>query len=256
MSPILSSAQQLPSDAAALKQHVLKMVDAWNQQGNFANTQYVSFRYDPDQQDDAIPLTLVVYEDSGWHKEEVMEKLVLAKRIFESQCGISFNPVLILKTENRNGPVIDETRPGRYISEMVLEGSGMLLKPVLYFVKSNNSDSRTNAMAYVRTNPSSAVEARVHNSGFLYRSSSMHPDLHSGDIKPDALGVFEVLTHELGHILMQDEGHSATPGTFMSEDEKRTNVITAAQCKTMKQNIKAIKSQAEQLRASYRSSAK
>lgn len=237
-----------------LNQYLARVIQAWDLQDNFKDAALISYHFDPSLIKDAVPLTIVVYKDSGWITDTVVRKVEHAYSIFGGQCQIYLNPIMILQAKNKNGTVVNEPDPRPFMADSELELSSNLLKPVFYFVASENQNRANLAgAAYVFDKPRlTKEEEQAADAGFIYHSNAMGR-AHNGEIAPGKINEFEILVHELGHILLKQTIHLSAPGNFLSEDG-RTNVIQPAQCETMKKNITAMKKDVEQRRAAYRKS--
>jgi len=216
----------LGADLSSLKEIARK----WDSQPHYSKTKATYIKEDADFEDQ-IPLTLVILKGSGWTSKEVLSKLKRTQEIF-AQCKISLFPVLLIKTKNANGHVVNydyHDFPDTVLADYELENTPALSKPVVYFL-SKEEDNRYGAgVSWPPIHPWGKADPQIRNSVLLYRSKALRAKNNTSlsETKP---GFYEVLAHELAHILF-DEPHLKSEGHIMSTPTKvRTNNIKPYQC--------------------------
>lgn len=207
---------------------------AWDSQPGFSETRVLSIS-EGNRQGDDIPLTLVVYKNSGWTVQEVSEKWARTVQIY-SQCRIRFNPVLILSTRNAAGPIVNKDLPHSHFAPPTIENGVGMFKPVVYFAAAESENRNYGGYSWRRSDLSARTDAQKRNSVFIYRSYAIDADRSAPLEIPGSEGRYEVLAHELAHVLM-DLPHLDTDGHIMSNMNYRTNVILPSQCRAIRRNL-------------------
>lgn len=210
---------------------------AWDSQPGFSESRVVSIS-EGNRRGDDVPLTLVVYKGSGWTSQEVSDKLARTIQIY-SQCRIRFNPILILSTRNSAGPIVDKDFPHSHMPSPLIENGMGMFKPVVYFAAAESENRNYGGYSWRRSDLSARSDAQKRNSVFLYRSYAIDAERSVPLEIPGVEGRYEVLAHELAHVLM-DLPHLNTDGHIMSNMAYRTNVILPSQCRAIRRNILAM----------------
>jgi len=184
--------------------------------------------------DDALPLTLVLLDGSGWSVAEVVEEVRAAEQVF-SQCKVSFSSILLVEVaanqamEDMQAPPEEEDTKdsselwdARFNMDVeLLKGLGFS-RPLVFFRKFADSYS------YPESLFAGASDFFSPLSGTAYVTS------HSRGNWTDALST----AHELAHLLADDGGHNALPDNLLCLDYDQSDgnvcgsnaVLTAEQC--------------------------
>ena len=173
----------------------------WDSAPNFSETKVLKIINDKNLKNE-IPLTLVIFKDSGWTLDEVMAKLRRTAEIFGVQCGINFNPVMILETKDLYGPMFNNDFPHDHLAPESIEWAGALKKPLMYFAKSEVADYGSGGLAWSRASDGGRRSVSARNSGFLFRNFAIDKDSSVGFESSMTQGSYEILAHELAHILI------------------------------------------------------
>ena len=208
----------------------------WDSAPNFSETKVLKIINDKNLKNE-IPLTLVIFKDSGWTLDEVMAKLRRTAEIFGVQCGINFNPVMILETRSIGGPTFDREDPWDHIIYSSFESSGAVLKPLMYFAKNEVHDYGSGGTAWSKVTDGGRKYEEVRDTGILLRNFAIKSDYSVGLEAPMVSGRYEILAHELAHILM-DVNHELVAGNIMTKSaSERTNKVLPSQCERIQENF-------------------
>lgn len=206
----------------------------WNSSENFLNTKVLKLTNK--NLSNRIPLTLAIFKDSGWTLSEVEGKLQRTAEIYRTQCGINFDPVLILETESIGGATVNFDNPWSHIIFPNLEISKALLKPLIYFAKNEIKDTGRGGWSWPRSSDIGRKFAELRNSAMLFRNIALDKNFSVGFESPQTQGRYEILAHELAHVLMDSE-HTPALGDIMSKLKYRTNKILTTQCEKIQANF-------------------
>lgn len=231
----ISYAFAAPKIISVSEADIPEIEKAWDAAPNFSETKVLRFRNDQTLQRQ-IPLTLVIYKNSSWRLDEVMLKLRQAADVIGDQCGINFNPVVVLETKIENGPIVNRNALLDKLPPLNLVGTKALQKPIVYFAEKEVSDVSDGGVSiyYCKTHIEDCQRGLY--SVFLYRNLVFAPDKNNSDMTSFLPGKYEVLSHELAHVLLLQR-HVSEIGNIMSNDPLfRSNKITKSQCETIYKN--------------------
>jgi hypothetical protein len=169
------------------------------------------------------PLTVVLLKNSSWTTAEAVQKIRRTEQIY-AQCRVSFSPITLISLNQSLGSTMDIDHAEDYFANT---GPLSFPRPVvwLYDREKNNTNEGGFSMRFGAV----GLGSPLLDQAVLFRSYALAPEREYPISSPMLEGHYEVMAHELGHVLF-DEPHLIQDGNLMSVVRTRTNLIEPWQC--------------------------
>ena len=173
-----------------------------------------------------FPLNIVILDQSKWTKTEVIERVRRTESIYAT-CDVSFSPINIAVEHRPDLSSIDYNKKDDL--NLLLELS-LFMRPLIFFMNKNTATFSYPAWAWIDDSNVEDLRKRV---GYVFhpwkRVEEIDLALFAG------ITTYEVLAHELGHILLNHGEHLEEPENIMSKKTAPMgDQLNQEQCETLK----------------------
>lgn len=180
-----------------------------------------------------FPLNIVILDQNKWTKTEVIERIRRTEDIYAT-CDTSFSPINIAIEHRPDISSIDYTEKEdlNLLLELSLE-----MRPLIFFMNKNTAALSYPAWAWIDDSKVEDFRKRV---GYVFypwkRVERIDLALFAG------ITTYEVLAHELGHILLNHGKHLEEPDNIMSKKSAPMgNQLNQEQCEVLKKRADLFK---------------
>ena len=173
-----------------------------------------------------FPLNIVILDQSKWTKSEVIERVRRTESIY-STCNVSLSPINIAIENRPDLSSIDYNKKDDL--DLLIELS-LFMRPLIFFMNKNTATLSFPAWSWIDDSKVDDLRKRV---GYIFhpwkRVEEIDLALFAG------ITTYEVLAHELGHILLNHGEHLEEPENIMSKKSAPMgDQLNQDQCETLK----------------------